>query len=182
MNRKTSRGGYLRRITDDKIVQYRKTDDQPKNCCPCVMKFFGENPDVVNTVFTVYGQYGMEPEAIENAFKHVYPNYNFKFNSLDNIVTEFDVRTQLKKIYDTVERGYGLFAGYRRRNCDHHCISFAKDLSDNIYLLDAQTGQIFMNEEIVKHLYTGVPEHVRVNKLFYLFGYDRNGNVLKIDV
>ena len=180
-------GGYLRKISSEKINYYRNKHRLPNDCCPCVMSFFGENERFVDYLFDTYGLNGMSESLIQDSFKNIYPNYNFEFKTFSIINSVFSYRQQLIEqlnlIYSSIPSNYGLFGGYKRRNDSRHCVAFAKDNNGIPWLIDAQTGQVYIGDEyIFNHLWgNGLLDQNTVIQLYYLHGYSSNGQVLMID-
>ena len=175
------RGGYIRRIGSDKFNNYINKHSFPNDCCPCVMNFFGENQEFVDNLFINFGANGMSEAYIEEAFKHLYNGYSFKFTKLDGITSVNNLADQLTYLLEQIPNGYGIFGGYMRRDETRHCVVFAKGIKGEYALLDAQSGKFYINDEILEHLYNGIDKCQRVIQLFYLNGYDSNGKVLQID-
>jgi len=181
------KGGYLRKISNEKINYYRNKHRLPNDCCPCVMSFFGENEEFVDRLFDIYGPSGMTEPLIQDSFKNIYPNYNFEFKTFSIINSVFSQRhqliEQLNLIYSSIPNNYGLFGGYKRQDSSRHCVAFAKDNNGIPWLIDAQTGQVYIGEQyIFNHLWgNGLLDQNSVVQLYYLHGYSSNGQVLMID-
>lgn len=180
-------GGYLRKISNEKINYYRNKHRLPNDCCPCVMNFFGENESIVDTLFDTFGQSGMAEPYIKQAFKYMYPDYNFEFKTFTIVRSVFNqewlLNDQLNQIYSSIPNKYGVFGGYMRQNGSRHCVAFAKDNNGIPWLIDAQTGQVYINADtIFSHLWaSGLLDQNSVTQLYYLHGFGSDGQVLKID-
>lgn len=181
------RGGYLRKISNENINYYRNKHRFPNDCCPCVMSFFGENEIFVDTLFNTFGPSGMAETNIQGSFKNMYSNYDFEFKTFTIVNSVFGQRQQLidqlNHIYSSIPNNYGLFGGYKRQNDSRHCVAFAKDNNGIPWLIDAQTGQVYINADtIFSHLWaSGLLDQNSVTQLYYLHGFGSDGQVLKID-
>ena len=143
-SRKRQRGGFFKQMTNKIVMLWQNPhkSSTPMDCCPCVFSLLGMPPKTVRYL-REKNLHGFSKEKIESGFNEGYPDFIFKFQKSDNIISVGPdmFKAYLFSIWETIPVNFATVGGYERQDKTKHCIVLAKNNDGQPIILDAQANK-----------------------------------------
>ena len=140
-------------IQQDYLDNYNRGLNFPMDCCPCVFKVMNIiNEQMFIELQQKFGNRGYSFEAMEDTFNYNAPqSNNFKFiqiNPSNRNANDNDII----KIYQDINVNNGTIGGILRSDGTAHCIVFARNLNNQLVLIDPQNNKIYFDNDLLAYL------------------------------